>query len=74
MAFIFWDVFDEYTFHPEPQPAPRVRAQPEGASIKAKSKMYPRQSPNQKTMQMTVIGSIRLNLALLQLFAVDAPI
>jgi cell cycle checkpoint protein len=32
MAFIFADIFDEYTFHPEPRPVPQIRAQPERAT------------------------------------------
>jgi cell cycle checkpoint protein len=32
MAFIFSDIFDEYAFHPEPRPVPRIRAQPDRAT------------------------------------------
>ena len=35
MAFIFAEIFDEYTFHPEPPPAPQIRAQPERATKKS---------------------------------------
>jgi cell cycle checkpoint protein len=35
MAFIFAEIFDEYTFHPEPPPVPQIRAQPERATKKS---------------------------------------
>lgn len=38
MAFIFSDVFDEYAFHPEHPPPPKVREQPPRATKKVKSR------------------------------------
>ena len=38
MAFIFSDIFDEYTFHPEPNPATQIREQPERATKTTKTK------------------------------------
>jgi len=46
MAFIFAEIFDEYSFHPEPSPAPQIRAQPERAtkkSAKGKAKQKQRE-------------------------------